>query len=177
MSQPVRARRLSQDEGRYLLRLVCWGKYASTRVRRALVIMASAWRWVTYVDGFAGPGRWAVRNTRRYSRHGQHSMTAVQIAVGVGEPQARNCSSVLSTDWIATTRIATGLSPLPTDHPLLTTTTEIQARRHGCQQARIAHAGRCRAIVTTCGPVSPRCSLWTPDTHAVRAQQPDTAIV
>jgi transposase len=42
MSEPVRARRLSQDEGQYLLRLVRRGKHDSIRFRRALVIMASA---------------------------------------------------------------------------------------------------------------------------------------
>ncbi len=42
MSQPVRARRLSQDEGRYLLRLVRRGRHESIRVRRALIVMASA---------------------------------------------------------------------------------------------------------------------------------------
>src|SRR6266496_906324 len=42
MSQPVRARRLSEDEGQYLLRLVRRGKHESIRVRRALIVMASA---------------------------------------------------------------------------------------------------------------------------------------
>jgi transposase len=42
MSQPVRARRLSEDEGRCLLRLVRRGKHESIRVRRALIVMASA---------------------------------------------------------------------------------------------------------------------------------------
>jgi transposase len=42
MSQPVRARRLHPDEGHYLLRLVRRGNHESIRVRRALIIMASA---------------------------------------------------------------------------------------------------------------------------------------
>jgi transposase len=42
MSKPVRARRLSEDEGRYLSRLVRRGRHDSVRVRRALIIMASA---------------------------------------------------------------------------------------------------------------------------------------
>jgi transposase len=42
MSQSVRARRLSEDEGQYLLRLVRRGKHESVRVRRALIVMASA---------------------------------------------------------------------------------------------------------------------------------------
>lgn len=42
MSTPVRARRLSPQEGRYLLRLVRRGRHESVRVRRALIIMASA---------------------------------------------------------------------------------------------------------------------------------------
>src|SRR3954447_16091332 len=42
MAEPVRARRLTQDEGRRLQQLVRRGKYDSVRVRRALIIMASA---------------------------------------------------------------------------------------------------------------------------------------
>jgi transposase len=42
MSLPVRARRLTSDEGQYLLRLVRRGKHESIRVRRALIVMASA---------------------------------------------------------------------------------------------------------------------------------------
>jgi transposase len=42
MSVPVRARRLTPDEGQYLLRLVRRGRQESIRVRRALMIMASS---------------------------------------------------------------------------------------------------------------------------------------
>ena len=42
MSTPVRARRLTEDEGRYLLRLVRRGVHDSVRYRRALIIMASS---------------------------------------------------------------------------------------------------------------------------------------
>lgn len=42
MSEPVRAPRLSQDEGQYLLRPVRRGGHDSIRFRRALIIMASA---------------------------------------------------------------------------------------------------------------------------------------
>jgi transposase len=42
MSEPVRARRLNPDEGHYLLRLVRRGRHETIRVRRALIIMASA---------------------------------------------------------------------------------------------------------------------------------------
>jgi hypothetical protein len=42
MSRPVRARRLTPDEGRYLLRLVRRGRHDSVRYRRALIIMASS---------------------------------------------------------------------------------------------------------------------------------------
>src|SRR5688572_5830512 len=42
LAEPVRARRLSDDEGRRLQQLVRRGKHDSVRVRRALVIMASA---------------------------------------------------------------------------------------------------------------------------------------
>jgi transposase len=42
MAEPVRARRLSEDEGRRLQQIVRRGKHGSVRVRRALTIMASA---------------------------------------------------------------------------------------------------------------------------------------
>src|SRR6266540_4248879 len=42
MSRPVRARRLTTDEGQHLLRLVRRGRHDSVRYRRALIIMASA---------------------------------------------------------------------------------------------------------------------------------------
>jgi transposase len=42
LAEPVRARRLTQDEGRRLRQLVRRGKHDSVRVRRALIIMASA---------------------------------------------------------------------------------------------------------------------------------------
>jgi transposase len=42
MGEPVRARRLTDDEGRRLQQIVRRGKHGSIRVRRALIIMASA---------------------------------------------------------------------------------------------------------------------------------------
>src|SRR5450755_3716844 len=42
MSRPVRARRLTQDEGTYLLRLVRRGRADTVRYRRGLIIMASS---------------------------------------------------------------------------------------------------------------------------------------
>jgi transposase len=42
MSEPVRARRLSEDEGRRLQQIVRRGKGGSVRVRRATMILASA---------------------------------------------------------------------------------------------------------------------------------------
>src|SRR3954462_5084147 len=42
MAEPVRARRLSEEEGRRLQQIVRRGKHESIRVRRALIIMASA---------------------------------------------------------------------------------------------------------------------------------------
>ena len=42
MAEPVRARRLTDEEGRRLLQITRRGKHASIRVRRALIIMASA---------------------------------------------------------------------------------------------------------------------------------------
>ncbi len=44
LAEPVRARRLTQEEGRKWQQLVCRGKQNSVRVRRALIIMASASR-------------------------------------------------------------------------------------------------------------------------------------
>src|SRR5205814_2313520 len=42
MAEPVRARRLTDQEGRRLHQIVRRGKHGSIRVRRALIIMASA---------------------------------------------------------------------------------------------------------------------------------------
>ena len=42
MAEPVRARRLTYQEGRRLLQIVRRGKHGSVRVRRAMIIMASA---------------------------------------------------------------------------------------------------------------------------------------
>src|SRR5215470_17587181 len=42
MAEPVRARRLTDEEGRRLQQIVRQGKHESIRVRRALIIMASA---------------------------------------------------------------------------------------------------------------------------------------
>jgi len=42
MAQPVRARRLTDEEGRRLQQIVRRGKHGSIRVRRAMIIMASA---------------------------------------------------------------------------------------------------------------------------------------
>jgi len=42
MAEPVRARRLTDEEGRRLLQIARRGKHGSVRVRRAMIIMASA---------------------------------------------------------------------------------------------------------------------------------------
>jgi transposase len=42
VSEPVRARRLSDEEGRRLQQIVRRGKHESVRMRRAMIIMASA---------------------------------------------------------------------------------------------------------------------------------------
>src|SRR3974390_2053399 len=42
MAEPVRARRLTDEEGRRLQQIVRRGKHGSIRVRRAMIIMASA---------------------------------------------------------------------------------------------------------------------------------------
>jgi|SRR5271165_2808657 len=42
MAEPVRARRLADEEGRRLQQVVRRGKYGSVRVRRAMIIMAIA---------------------------------------------------------------------------------------------------------------------------------------
>lgn len=41
MAEPVRVRRLTEQEGRKLQQIVRWGKHESVRVRRALIMMAS----------------------------------------------------------------------------------------------------------------------------------------
>jgi hypothetical protein len=42
MAEPVRARRLTDQEGQRLQQIVRRGKHESVRVRRAMIIMASA---------------------------------------------------------------------------------------------------------------------------------------
>jgi hypothetical protein len=42
MAEPVRARRLSQDEGRQLQQILRRGRPGAIRIRRAMMIMASA---------------------------------------------------------------------------------------------------------------------------------------
>ena len=42
MAEPVRARRLTDQEGQRLQQIVRRGKHGSIRVRRAMIIMASA---------------------------------------------------------------------------------------------------------------------------------------
>jgi hypothetical protein len=42
MAEPVRARRLTDQEGGRLQQIVRRGKHGSVRVRRAMIIMASA---------------------------------------------------------------------------------------------------------------------------------------
>ena len=67
MAEPVRARRLTDQEGRRPLRIVRRGKHGSVRVRRAMIIMASASgtlvpaiaRLVAADEAAGGPGRGA----------------------------------------------------------------------------------------------------------------------
>jgi hypothetical protein len=42
MAEPMRARRLTDEEGRRLQQIVRRGKHGSIRVRRAMIIMASS---------------------------------------------------------------------------------------------------------------------------------------
>jgi hypothetical protein len=58
MAEPVRARRLTDQEGRRLLQIVRRGKHGSVRVRRAMIIMASA------SGTLAPPGWWPPMRTR-----------------------------------------------------------------------------------------------------------------
>ena len=55
MAEPVRARRLTDQEGQRLQQIVRRGKHESVRVRRAMIIMASASG--TLVPAIARPGR------------------------------------------------------------------------------------------------------------------------
>ncbi len=63
MAEPVRARRLTDRKGRRLLQIVRRGKHGSVRVRRAMIIMASASGTLvaaiarTWKDRRSGPGR------------------------------------------------------------------------------------------------------------------------
>jgi hypothetical protein len=57
MAEPVRARQLSDEEGRRLLQIVRRGKHGSVRVRRAMIIMASGVGHAGAGDRAAGGGR------------------------------------------------------------------------------------------------------------------------
>jgi hypothetical protein len=53
-AEPVRARRLTDEEGRQLQQIVRRGKHESVRVRRAIIIMASASaRWSRRSPGWS----------------------------------------------------------------------------------------------------------------------------
>ena len=57
MAEPVRARRLTDQEGQRLLQIVRRGKHEWVRVRRAVIIMASASGDAGAGDRAAGRGR------------------------------------------------------------------------------------------------------------------------
>jgi transposase len=63
MAEPVRARRLTDQGGRRLLQIVRRGKHGSVRVRRAMIIMASAsGRLVPAIARLAAAGEDTVRD-------------------------------------------------------------------------------------------------------------------
>ena len=57
MAEPVRAWRLTDQEGQRLLQIVRRGKHEPVRVRRAMIIMASAFGDAGAGDRAAGRGR------------------------------------------------------------------------------------------------------------------------
>jgi len=58
MAEPVRARRLTDQEGQRLQQIVRRGKHESIRVRRAVIIMASAsGTWCRRSHGWSPPMR------------------------------------------------------------------------------------------------------------------------
>jgi hypothetical protein len=65
MAEPVRARRLTDQEGQRLLQIVRRGKHESVRVRRVMIIMASASG--TLVPAIA---RWSLRKLADYLAEG-----------------------------------------------------------------------------------------------------------
>jgi hypothetical protein len=63
VAEPVRARRLTEDEGRRLQQIVRRGKHESIRVRRAMIVMASASGTPIPVTFFASPpDGWGARS-------------------------------------------------------------------------------------------------------------------
>ena len=63
MAEPVRARRLTDQEGQRLLQIVRRGKHESVRVRRAVIIMASASRTlVSAITRLVAAGKDTVRD-------------------------------------------------------------------------------------------------------------------
>ena len=63
MAEPVRARRLTDQEGQRLLQIVRRGKHGSVRVRRAVIIMASASRTlVSAITRLVAAGKDTVRD-------------------------------------------------------------------------------------------------------------------
>jgi hypothetical protein len=75
MAEPVRARRLSDQEGQRLQQIVRRGKHASVRVRRALIVMASA-------SGAGGGDRAAGGSGRGHATAAVH-VTSILRKLGV----------------------------------------------------------------------------------------------
>jgi hypothetical protein len=89
MAEPVRARRLTELEGRRLQQIVRRGKHESIRVRRAMMIMASAadgrrcWR----LRGWSRPMRTrCAMSSMRSTRWGWPRWTLSGWAVGCPRP-------------------------------------------------------------------------------------------
>src|SRR3954470_7639932 len=93
MAEPVRARRLSEDEGRRLQQIVRRGKHGTIRVRRALIIMASA-------SGTPVP---AIARRRVGPPAGRTDWSAFSLERLAGAPMARSVRSRALVIYLAVT--------------------------------------------------------------------------
>jgi hypothetical protein len=93
MAEPVRARRLTDQEGRRLLQIVRRGKHGSVRVRRAMIIMASASG--TLVPAIARPP------VRHHKPCGSRAGTEHNLTKRAGVPASRHRLASDGASWLA----------------------------------------------------------------------------
>src|SRR5450755_276796 len=103
MSRPVRARRLTDDEGQFLLRLVRRGRADTVRYRRALIIMASAsGTGVPAIARLVAADPDTVRDViHAFNAHG---MSALQPHWGGGRPRRISDEDIAFVVAVALTR-------------------------------------------------------------------------